>query len=62
MYTSMQVPEGARGIGSPGAGVRDTCKLPVIGAGNQIWVLYKNSRGPLGHLSNPTQISLLSPD
>lgn len=34
MCTRMQLPEEARGIGSPGAGAIGTCELPGVGTGN----------------------------
>lgn len=34
---------GAQRLRSLGAGVRGSCELPVIGAGNRMWVLWNGS-------------------
>lgn len=47
VYRWVQVPTEARGFRSPRAGARGS-ELPVVGVGNQTWVLCKNS-----YLSGP---------
>jgi hypothetical protein len=47
VYRWVQVPTEARGFRSPRAGARGS-ELPVVGVGNQTWVLCKNS-----YLSSP---------
>lgn len=48
-----QVPEEARGLCFPGAGVAESCEPPDLGAGNQTQILRKAANTqPLGHLSS----------
>lgn len=49
------------GIRSPGVGEISSCESPVVGAGNQTWVVHKSSKWSelLGHLSSPLGFKII---